>query len=183
MTDPATTGYACRDAEVYPVPIERVFDAITDLTTYDDWWTMMRAVPVGGGTRIAPGVTFRFEGGRPGGTPSGWLIEILAVDAPRRIEMSYVEGDLLGLVDWEVTEVDGGTEAAYVYRGVRANAPNSEAMFANYGTRLHSVAMHIDALDGLGRYLAGERLDDEQRAVVRRQVADGIAALDDQGAR
>ena len=48
----------------------------------------------------------------------------------------------------ELAPAAGGTDVAYVYRGVRANAATTRASFARYGTRLHSLAMREDALAG-----------------------------------
>jgi hypothetical protein len=119
-----------------------------------------------------------FSGSRGGGPPTtSWTIEVESLDPGRRIDLRYVEGDLLGPVGWELEEVDGGTRTAYVYRGVRAAAPGAQATFDRYGTRLHNVAMAVDALAGLTRYVRGEPLDDAWRAEVAERMANGVAAL------
>ncbi len=167
----------CRDEALIPAPAEEVWDALTDLSTWAQWWTLVNVVPLGP-TALEPGVRFRFEGQRRGRPPTVWTVEVLELEPLRRIELAYVDGDLLGRTAWELDPVDGGTRAAYVYKGVHATSPGSGQTFARYGTRLHSVAMHVDALDGLARFIAGEPLDDAWRSVVRERMDAGVAALE-----
>ena len=166
----------CRDGAVVPAPPGRVWEVLTDLTTWAEWWTLVDVVPLGP-TTLAPGVRFRFEGARPGRPPTVWTVEVVALDPPARIELAYVEGDLVGRTEWSLEEAEGGTLATYVYHGVRATSEASGATFARYGTRLHSVAMQVDALAGLGRFVAGLPLDEPWRAEVRARMDDGVAAL------
>jgi len=167
----------CRDEAVVPAPPGRVWDVLTDLTTWQQWWNLVTVVPLGP-TRLAPGVRFRFEGQRPGRPPTVWTVEVTELDAPNRIELAYVDGDLIGKTAWELEAADGGTRAAYVYRGVHATSEGSAATFERYGTRLHSVAMQVDALAGLARYLRGEPLDEAWVAHVHAAMDAGVAALD-----
>ena len=167
----------CRDEAVIPAPPARVWDALTDLSTWAKWWTLVSVVPLGANT-LAPGVRFRFEGQRTGRPPTVWTVEVLDMDPLRRIELAYVDGDLVGRTAWELDADAGGTRAAYVYRGVHATSPESGQTFVRYGTRLHSVAMQVDALDGLARYVRGDPLDAEWRATVRERMDAGVAALD-----
>jgi uncharacterized protein YndB with AHSA1/START domain len=106
-----------------------------------------------------------------------WTVEVLELDPPHRIEFAYVDGDLIGRTAWELEPADGGTLTAYIYRGVHATSASSDATFERYGTRLHSVAMQVDALAGLARYLNGEPLDDAWRAEVHARMDAGVAAL------
>jgi uncharacterized protein YndB with AHSA1/START domain len=176
VTTLPTEEYRCRDAASFNAPIERVYDVLSDLSTYDTWWTLVRTVPLGA-ERLAPGVRWRTEGSGRGNTTS-WTVEVLELVEPERIELSYVEGDLVGRAAWELERSGTGTTAAYVYRGVRATQPHSAATFERYGTRLHSVAMQVDALANLGRYLSGEPLDEARRAEVAAEMATGVEALD-----
>jgi len=166
----------CRDEALIPAPADDVFAVLTDLTSWSQWWTLVSVVPLGL-TMLAPGVRFRFEGQRPGGPVTGWTVEVLELVPSRRIELAYVAGDLIGRTAWELEPDGGGTRVAYVYRGVHAEAPGSAATFARYGTRLHSVAMQVDALAGLARYLKGEPLDDAWRAEVADRMAAGVEDL------
>jgi uncharacterized protein YndB with AHSA1/START domain len=170
--------YECRDEAVIPAPPEVVSDVLTDLTTYPRWWTLVHCEPLGP-TRLAPGVRFRFSGGRGDGPPTrAWTIEVEDVRPGRGIDLRYVEGDLLGPVGWELEPVEGGTRTAYVYRGVWAGSPGSQETFDRYGVRLHNVAMRVDALAGLSRLVRGEPLDDAWRAQVAEAMAAGVAALE-----
>jgi uncharacterized protein YndB with AHSA1/START domain len=171
------TDQFCRDEAVLPAPPARVWDVLTDLSTWQQWWNLVTVVPLGP-TRLAPGARFRFEGQRPGRPPTVWTVEVLELDPPSRIELAYVEGDLVGRTAWELEPADGGTRTAYVYRGVHATSPASDATFMRYGTRLHSVAMQVDALAGLARYLLGEPLDEPWREEVHARMDAGVAALD-----
>jgi uncharacterized protein YndB with AHSA1/START domain len=174
---PSETLQECRDEAVIPAAPDAVWDVLTDLTTYGSWWTLVRCRPLGP-TRLEPGVRFEFSGSRGGGPPTtSWVIEVEALEPGRRIDLRYVEGDLLGPVGWELEAADGGTRTAYVYRGVRANAPGAQATFDRYGTRLHNVAMRVDALSGLARFVRGEPLDDAWRARVGEAMATGVAVL------
>lgn len=168
----------CRDEAVIPAPIDEVFAVLSDLSTYPHWWTLIQVVPLSDETRVLPGTPFRIEGSRPGGPTRGWDCEVLEVDAPNRIEIAYVRGDLLGRSAWELERVEGGTKIAYVYRGVRANEEGSAETFRRYGTRLHSVAMQADALSGIARYIKGEPLGAEWRADVQARMTAGVQALD-----
>jgi uncharacterized protein YndB with AHSA1/START domain len=172
--------YRVRDEIVVPAGAEACFAVLRDIGTYPRWWTLVRVDPVSGGTRLSPGVRFRFSGGRPDGTGVSWVIRVTAVHAPQRLELEYDEGDLLGITGWELEPVAGGTRAAYVYYGVRPNSPAAAASFARHGTRLHSLAMREDALAGLVRLFGGPgaELDDAAWcARVRERMAAGRTAL------
>jgi uncharacterized protein YndB with AHSA1/START domain len=176
----AAEVYRCRDEIVVPAAAEACFAVLRDIGTYARWWTLVRVDPVSGGTRLSPGVRFRFSGIRPDGTGVSWVIRVTAVHAPQRLELEYDEGDLLGTTGWELEPVAGGTRAAYVYYGLRANSAAAADSFARYGTRLHSLAMREDALAGLVRLFGGTgaELDDEAwRARVRAHMAAGRVGL------
>jgi uncharacterized protein YndB with AHSA1/START domain len=170
----------CRDAVVIEAPPAACFAPLVDLATYPRWWTLIAVTPLAGGPRLAPGVRFRFAGARPGGTTVAWVVEVLEVLPPERIELAYAEGDLLGRVAWELVPVAGGTEVAYVYRGVRANSAATRASFARFGTGLHHVAMREDALAGLRRLVTGRAAETDDggwRTHVAERVAVGVRAL------
>ncbi len=172
--------YRCRDDVVVPATREACFAVLRDVGTYARWWTLLRAEPVEGGTRLSPGVRFRLSGARPGGTVVSWTVRVTEVHAPVRLELAYDGGDLLGTVGWELDAADCGTRVAYVYYGVRPNSAAVADTFARYGTRFHSLAMREDALAGLVRLFGGagnELSDDRWRHDVRRRMKAGSAAL------
>ncbi|HXJ33796.1 MAG TPA: hypothetical protein VMS22_07110 [Candidatus Eisenbacteria bacterium] len=173
--------YRCRDDVVVPAASEACFAVLRDIGTYARWWTLVRVDPVAGGTRLSPGMRFRFTGGRPDGREVSWVTRVTAVHAPVRIGLEYDEGDLTGSTGWELTDTAAGTRVAYVYYGVTPHGPAAEATFGRYGTRLHSVAMREDALAGLVRLFggAGADLDDTTwRAHVRSRLVAGVRALE-----
>src|SRR5262249_48110106 len=88
--------FRCRDAIVLAAPAARCFAPLVDLATYPRWWTLVRAEPLVGGPALVPGVRFRLTGARPSGPPVAWVVEVLEVAPPHRIELAYAEGDLLG---------------------------------------------------------------------------------------
>jgi uncharacterized protein YndB with AHSA1/START domain len=176
VPEPASAEQFCRDEAVVPAAPERVWEALTDLATWQQWWNLVTIVPLGP-TRLEPGVRFKLGGQRPGRPFTGWTVEVLELDPPHRIELGYVEGDLIGRTAWELEAAEGGTRAAYIYRGVHATSERSGATFERYGTRLHSVAMQVDALPGLARYLQGEPLDEAWVAEVHARMDAGVAAL------
>ena len=177
MSGVTPTEQFCRDEAVLPAPPARVWEALTDLATWQEWWNLVTIVPLGP-TALAPGVRFTLGGQREGRPPTGWTVEVVELDPPSRIELAYVEGDLIGRTAWELEPAGDGTRTAYVYKGVHATSAASGDTFERYGTRVHSVAMHVDALAGLARYLNGEPLDDAWRAEVRARMSAGVAALD-----
>ncbi len=172
--------HRCRDSVVIAAPIDACFAPIGDLATYERWWTLVSVEPLIGGTLLRFGVRFRLWAARPGGSDITWEAQVMDVDEPNRLELSYISGDLLGRTAWELEPVPEGTRVSFVYRGVRANAAAAESSFRHFGTRLHSVGMREDAFAGLARYVAGARsdLDDEAwRAHVTARVAAAIHEL------
>ena len=176
----APVDYACRDERLIAAGRAQCFEVLADLSTYARWWTLVDVTPSGSATRLGPGTRFQFSGARPGGERVEWIAEVLAMDAPARIELSYAGGAYRGRTAWELDAVGEATLVAYVYRGVQPMTARAREHFARWGTRLHSVAMQEDALAGLARFLGGPgaEVDDETwRADVRQRVAAGIRAL------
>lgn len=167
-----TTGLQyCEDAVFIAASPDQVFDVLLDIAGWNEWWVMMRFEPAAAGP-LLPGSRIVFDGG-----VSRWTVEVLEVDRPRSIRFHYTDGDLLGLTEWRVTPEPGGCRAAYLYHGVTANAERAAATFEMFGTKLHTMVMEADALDGLRRKVTGEPLDAAWRGSVRAAVATGRAAL------
>ena len=175
--------FRCRDEAVIPGPVEPTWAAITDLSTYAVWWTLVRVTPLDPDRSVlGPGVRFHITGARPGQpAATGWNVAVTEVVPHERIDLTYTDGDLVGTVSWELAPADGGTSVAYVYHGVRPTHARSAASFERYGTGLHSVAMQVDALAGLARFVTGQPLDDAWREQVATAMADGLAALPPSG--
>lgn len=161
----------CDDAVFVPAPADAVFAVLLDAGGWNDWWTVMRfEVPHDGPVRTGDRIVF--DGG-----VSRWTVEVGAIDAPRSIALRYVDGALVGDVEWRVDPAPGGCRAAYVYHGVRACEDRAAATFGRFGTRLHTMVMQADALPGLVRRVAGEPTGDAWRESVRAAVAAGREAL------
>jgi uncharacterized protein YndB with AHSA1/START domain len=147
-----------RDEAVIAAPPDVVFDAVTDLSTYGEWWAGIITEPLGSQTRLAPGVRFRFTGMRPDGVVAmTWVIEVESLVPEQRIDLRYVEGDLVGPVGWEFETAKGGTRTAYVYRGVNPTNANAASGFEQHGLRIHNQAMQA-TLDGLQRFVGPKNL-------------------------
>src|SRR5262249_13910800 len=107
--------------------------------------------PLGPEGRLRGGSRFRFSGG-----PVSWIIEVRGLHPPRRIDLEYAEGDMLGPVRWEFLPEGDATRIRYVYAGVRPNSDYTRASFASgRSLRLHSEVMQEDAFAGLRRILEG----------------------------
>ena len=178
---PGWGDYKVRDETVIAASADVVWAVLSDLSTWIDWWTLIRVEPLDPPslTTVSPGLRFRIEGSRPGATSKrGWNVEVRDVVPNERIGLEYTDGDLVGTTAWELAPDPDGTRVAYVYYGVHATNEEAAATFAKYGTRLHSAAMAVDALAGLARAVAGEPLDDAWRAEVQAAMADRVTKLD-----
>jgi len=166
----------CRDETVIPAAPGVVYDVLTDLSTYECWNTSVEVEPLGPKS-LAPGVKFRYSGrDQDGKVTMTWVIEVESLTPERRIDLHYVEGDLVGPVGWELEPVDAGTLTAYVYRGVQPTNPRAAASFERFGLRVHNLAMQA-TLDGLSRHVRGEQLGVAWRAEVAERIAQGVARL------
>jgi uncharacterized protein YndB with AHSA1/START domain len=166
----------CRDEVVIRADPDLVYEALTDLDTYEQWNTTVEVTQLGP-TRLAPGVRFRYTGRQPDGRPSmSWVIEVESLVAGRRIDLRYVEGDLIGPVAWEIEPVDDGCRTAYVYRGVHPTNDRAARSFERFGLSVHNLAT-VMAIEGLGRYVRGEPLGDDWRAEVSDRMVRGVAEL------
>jgi uncharacterized protein YndB with AHSA1/START domain len=172
MTDPKDWSLQyCDDEAFFPVPPEAVFDALLDTPSWNRWWETMRFEPAQAGpSKVGDRIIFD-------GLVSKWTVEVVSIDAPRSIRYRYLEGALVGDTEWRVTPVPGGCQAAYVYHGVRACDERAATTFGRFGTELHTMVMHADALGGLQRLMTSQPLDAAWRQSVRDQVAAGRATL------
>jgi len=81
--------YRCRDERIVGGSGVRCFETLMDLSTYSRWWTLVTVTPEGPGSRLRPGARFRFVGARPGGERFEWAADVLEIEEPSRIELSY----------------------------------------------------------------------------------------------
>jgi uncharacterized protein YndB with AHSA1/START domain len=176
---PEFAGYHCRTEVVVAAPLDDVWAALVDLAEWSRWWVVVGVEPVDpdSGTVLRPGLRFRIVGSRPGGPPRSWVVEVRDVKPRERIDLLYAEGDMYGPTSWELAEVPGGTEVAYVYHGVRPLEPEMAASWGRWGSGSHECNMRLATLPGLARYVTGESLDDAWREQVKAAVGECIAAL------
>jgi nitroreductase len=132
-------------------PAHECFELVLAVRRYAEWWQRIGCEPLGPEGRLRVGSRFRFSGG-----PVRWIIEVRGLVPYRRIDLEYVEGDLLGPVCWEFLADGTETRVRYAYRGVRPNSEYTRASFASgRSLALHSQVMQEDAFAGLRRILEG----------------------------
>lgn len=130
-------------------PAHECFELVLAIRRYAEWWQRIACEPLGPEGRLRVGSRFRFSGG-----PVSWVIEVRGLVPNRRIDLEYVEGDLLGPVRWEFLPDGDGTRVRYAYLGVRPNTDSTRASFASgRSLALHSQVMQEDAFAGLRRIL------------------------------
>jgi uncharacterized protein YndB with AHSA1/START domain len=172
-------GYHCRTEIVVPASVDDVWAALVDLAEWTRWWVVVRVEPIDpdASTVLRPGYRFRILANRPGGPTRSWIVEVLDVQPKERIALLYAEGDMYGRTSWELSEVPGGIEVAYVYEGVRPLDPEMAASWRRWGSGSHECNMRLATLPGLARYVTGEPLDDAWSERVKAAVGECIAAL------
>lgn len=140
-TVPAGDAYTIEIRRSYPVPLDDVWEAVTEPERLQRWLR-----PVTGDLRL--GGTFAFEGGEHG--------EILHCEPPRRLKVSWLFGPEAdawpGTSEVEVRLApgpDGDTEVELVHAAVL-----EEPLFPTYGPGAGGVGWDL-ALLALGRLLGG----------------------------
>jgi len=150
-----STAYFHADDTVVTAPAAQVYALLLAVRRYGEWWRRVRCEPLGPEGTLRLGSRFRLSGG-----PLSWVVEVTGLIAERRIDLAYVDGDLLGPVRWELTPQDGATRVRYAYRGVRPNSPYTEQSFASgRSLRLHAESMRDDAFAGIRRVLESPAAD------------------------
>lgn len=143
--------YFHSDECVLRAPARECFELVLAIRRYGEWWRRVTCEPLGPEGRLRVGSRFRFSGG-----PVSWIIEVRGLHPWRRIDLEYVEGDMLGPVRWEFLAEGDSTRVRYVYAGVRPNSDYTRASFASgRSLRLHTQVMQEDAFAGLRRILEG----------------------------
>jgi nitroreductase len=132
-------------------PPHECFELVLAIRRYGEWWRRVACEPLGPEGRLRVGSRFRFSGG-----PVSWIIEVRGLVPSRRIDLQYVEGDLLGPVRWEFLREGDGTRVRYAYLGITPNSDYTRASFASgRSLALHTQVMQEDAFAGLRRILEG----------------------------
>jgi hypothetical protein len=93
---PEVPEYRCRDELGIPASRLRCFEVLAELSTHARWWTLVTVTSRGDTSRLSPGVRFDLAGARPGGERVEWSVEVLEIEVPARIELSYAGGEYRG---------------------------------------------------------------------------------------
>lgn len=130
---------------------EKVFDAVSDVTVYKDWWSSNVKIKVlnAKAERTGSRVEIRASG--------GWFrCEIVSVSKPDEVRIKYYEGVQLGEGIWKV-EKTGENETMLTYDiNLEPNGfmPRLLSNFINF-SKIHSKAMK-GMFAGLDRYLSSK---------------------------
>lgn len=111
-----------------PVPIERVWRAISDHKEFGEWFKVALDQPFEGGKRSTGHIT------HPGYEHVKWEAEVVAVEPPRRLAFRWhpyaIDPDVdytnepTTLVEFTLSERDGGTDVEVVESGFDAIPAN-----------------------------------------------------------
>jgi nitroreductase/uncharacterized protein YndB with AHSA1/START domain len=127
----------------------RCYELLVAIRRYAQWWPRVRCETLGPEATLRVGSRFRLTLGT-----LSWLNEVMELQPWRRIELRYVEGDLLGPVSWELTQRDGATLVRYAYHGVQPNsAAMRQAFTSERGLQMHSDVMQNEVFPGMRRTL------------------------------
>jgi nitroreductase len=156
------------------IPAARCYELLLAVRRCAEWWPSLSVEPIGCEGVLRVGSRVRCRAGQ-----ARWVLEIVRLDPYRRIDLSCVEGDVLGPVSWELDEGPDGTRVRCAYRGVRANGPALDRRLAN-DTLQEAFAGLRHALEAGGADVSGADLFEAlhtQRAVRRFRpdpIPDGV---------
>ncbi len=144
-------AYFHSDDVVVTAPARRCYELVLAIRRYPLWWPQVRAEALQLGGTLQVGSRFRLCGG---GMVS--VIEVVGLQPWRRIDLRYVEGDLLGPASWEFIQRGSVTVVRHSYRGVQANVGRARQLAGGAATRPPMMLLQADALAGLRRLLQEE---------------------------
>jgi nitroreductase len=125
------------------------YDLVLSIRRYGQWWPQVQCEPLGPEAILRVGSRFRTSGGQ-----ANWVSEVTGLNPWRRIDLRYVEGDLLGPVRWEFIGRGRSTVVRYVYRGVEPNNEQLRRAFAGgRSVQVHGEPLLSDAFVGMRRVL------------------------------
>ena len=128
---------------------EKVFDAVSDVTVYKDWWSSNVRIKVLNAKegRVGSQVEIRASG--------GWFrCEVVSMNKPDEVRIKYYEGVQLGEGIWKV-EKTGENETVLTYDiNLEPNGfvPRLLSNFINF-SKIHSKAMK-GMFSNLDKYLS-----------------------------
>lgn len=155
--------YSFRTDWRFAAPVERVWEAITDLEAYPSMWPDFRRADLVSGDGRSVGSTFECE--TRGALPYTlyYRLEVIGGDPPRSIELRS-SGDLEGTGRWEfTTPLPGATVATYLW-DVATTRPilNLIAPIARPLLALNHTRVMERGFVALRARIEGERLSPER---------------------
>lgn len=126
------------DALEIDAPADRLFETILDYPRMHEWYPRYRVEVIGGGP-VAPGARLRHELS-PKGSPvkSRFTRTIQRIDAPKAIEESYDDGDLVGRGRWEFEPLGPSRTRVSFWCAVRSNSWLMQLGFLLAGEKGHN---------------------------------------------
>jgi uncharacterized protein YndB with AHSA1/START domain len=120
-------------------PAERLFETILDYPRMHEWYPRYRVEVIGGGP-VAEGARLRHELS-PKGSPvkSRFTRTIQRIDAPKAIEETYDDGDLVGRGRWEFEPLGPNRTRVSFWCAVRSNSWLMHLGFLVAGEKGHNA--------------------------------------------
>ncbi len=142
-------AYFHSDDVVVSAPARRCYELVLAIRRYPLWCPQVRVEALQPSGTLQVGSRFRVCGG---GMTS--VVEVVGLQPWRRIDLRYVEGDLLGPVSWEFIQRGSVTLIRHSYRGVQPNNGRARQLLGS-GTaaRPSMMTLQAEALAGLRRWL------------------------------
>lgn len=144
-------------------PAEKLFATILDYPRMHEWYPRYRVEVIGGGP-VVEGARLRHELS-PAGSPvkSRFTRTIQRIDAPRAIEESYDDGDLVGRGRWEFEPLGPSRTRVSFFCAVRSNRLLMHLGFLVVGEKGHN-RVYQELLAALRAHCAGDGPDARRRA-------------------
>jgi len=127
------------DSRVIRAPAQTLFETVLDYPHMHEWYPRYRVSVIGGGGPVGEGTRLQHELA-PKGSPikSRFTRTILRIDAPKVIEESYDDGDLVGRGRWEFESLGAAETRVSFHCAVRSNRLLMHLGFAIAGERGHN---------------------------------------------
>jgi ribosome-associated toxin RatA of RatAB toxin-antitoxin module len=118
-------------------PAQSLFDTLLDYPRMQEWYPRYRVEVIGGGP-VVEGARLRHELSPPRSpVKSRFTRTVQRIEAPKAIEESYDDGDLVGRGRWEFEPLSAETTRVSFYCQVRSNSWLMHVGFAIAGEMGH----------------------------------------------
>ena len=135
-----------RYEELYPYPIDRVWEAITDPDAISDW-----LMPTDFAPRL--GHKFQFRTKPEPGFDGIVNCEVIALEPPRRLAYTWKGGGIDTVVTFTLQSVPQGTKLVLEHKGFRGMRATMVSFFLSSGWKKRILPQRLPA--ALARYQAG----------------------------